>query len=39
VEDSRDEEDDEGQELEEVTKILFVTTIGNQATLQEISRT
>ena len=38
-EDSRDEEEDEGEELEEVTDRLFVTILGNHATLCEIVKT
>jgi len=39
MEDSRDEEEDKGEELEEVANRLFVTILGNQATMCEIFRT
>lgn len=39
MEDFRDEEEDEGEELKEVADKLFVTIVGNQATLHKIIRT
>lgn len=39
MEDSRDEEEDKGEELEEFVDKLFVIVMGNRATLREIVRT